>query len=111
MLDVLMIVFLCLAYARGKRVLTSYQYRQEKWRDADACQRERIVREECALRVIGRFIGAGGLAIGALTVASPGLAVIWALVAWRAVKPIKAEMRDACAYRSIGTGDEPPFVW
>jgi hypothetical protein len=27
--------------------------------------------------------------------------------AWRVVKPIREEMRDACAYRSTGAMDEP----
>jgi hypothetical protein len=111
MFDLLVIALLCLLYAKGKRAIVTHGQREQRWRDADADQRERIVKEECVWRVIGRAVGAAGLGIAAFALASPGLTVMWALTAWRVVKPIKLEMRDACAYRSIGTRDEPPFVW
>jgi hypothetical protein len=110
-LDLLVIVLLCVIYAKATRAVAAYQDRGQRWREADADQRERIVHEECAWRVIGRFVAAGGLAIGAFTVASAGLAVMWALVAWRIVKNIKTEMREACSYRSTGSRDEPPYSW
>jgi len=111
MFDLFVIAFFCFVYAKGKRAIVAYQDREQKWEDADAEQRERMVREECAWRIVGRLASAGGLAIGAFTVASPGLAVIWALVAWRVIRPIKAEMRDACGYRSTGSDDEAPYSW
>lgn len=51
MFDLLVIAVLCLVYAKGTRALFD---REQKWRDADAQKRERIVREECVLRVLGR---------------------------------------------------------
>lgn len=111
MFELFVIALLCLFYAKGARAIVAYRDRNQKWREADAQQRARLVREECAWRIIGRLVGAGGLVIGALAVASPGLAVMWALVAWRVVKPIKAEMREACSYRSTGASDEPPYSW
>jgi hypothetical protein len=111
MLDLLVIALLCLGYAKGKRAIVSYQNREQEWRTADAEQRERIVREECAWRVLGRVAGAGTLIAGGFITASPGLAVMWALVAWRVVKPIRSEMREACLYRSTGRSDESPHSW
>jgi hypothetical protein len=111
MFDLFVIALLCLIYAKGTRTLLAYQDREQRWRGADANKRERIVREECAWRVLGRLVGAAGLAIGAFTVASAGLAVMWALVAWRLLKPIKSEMTEACGYRSTGSDDEAPYSW
>jgi hypothetical protein len=111
MFELLIIGLLVLVYAKGARALLAYRDREQKWRDADAQQRERIVRDECAWRVIGRVVGAGGLAVGAITVASPGLAAMWAVVAWRLVKPTRQDLRDACSYHSTGTSDEPPYSW
>jgi hypothetical protein len=111
MFELLAIAVSCLVYVKGTRALVAYRDREQRWREADANKRKRIVREECALRVIGRVLGAGGLAIGACTVGSAGLAAMWALVAWRVVKPIKAEMREACSYRSTGSIDEAPYPW
>ncbi len=111
MFDLFVLALLCLACAKGRRALLAYRHRKQEWRRADAEQRQKTVREECAWRVIGRLVGAGGLAIAAFTVASPGLAVMWALVALRVIKPIKAEMREACSYRSTGASDEPPYSW
>jgi hypothetical protein len=108
MFELLVIAVLCLVYAKGTRALFD---RERKWRDADARQRERIVREECALRVLGRVIGATGLGIGAFIVASPALATMWAIIGWRLLVPIKQETRDACSYRSTGASDELPYQW
>jgi hypothetical protein len=84
--------------------------RERLWRNVDAPRREQIVRQECAWRTIGRIVGAGALVAGAFTT-SPVLAVIWVVAAWRALKPIRREMRDASPYRSTGTEDEPPYSW
>jgi hypothetical protein len=111
MIDLLVMALLCLIYRKGARAIAAYHNRAQIWRDADAKQRERAVRDECAWRVIGRVLVAGGLAIGACTVGSTGLAAMWALVAWRVVKPIKADMREACSYRSTGESDEAPYSW
>ena len=111
MFDLLFIVLLCLAYAKGKRAIVGYQDREQRWRNADAEQRERFVREEYAWRVLGRLAGAGCLAIGASIVASPGLAVMWGIVGWRLVRPIRQDLREACLYRSTGRSDEPPHSW
>lgn len=109
MFDLLVIALLCLLVVKGKRAIVAYEHRAQRWRDADAGERERIVREECAWRVIGRSVGATGIGIAAFCVASPGLALMCALVAWRVVKPIRAELRDACSYHSTGAGDEPRY--
>lgn len=111
MVDLLVIAFFCLLYAECKRAIAASRDREQRWLHADAGQREHIVRQECAWRVIGRLAAAGGLAIGIVTFASAGLAVMWALVAWRLVKPIKAEMREACSYRSTGSDGEAPYSW
>jgi len=107
MLDLLIIGAMGLLYAKAKCTVAAKQ----RWRASDAGQRQRTVRNECAFRVIGRLIGGCGLLIGAFTIVSPGLGVMWALVALRIVKPIKAEMREACSYRSTGAYDEPPYSW
>jgi hypothetical protein len=111
MFDLLFIALLCFAYAKGKRAIVAYQNRDQRWRDADAEQRERIVRYECAWSVLGRIVCASGLAIGASIMASPGLAVMWTLVALRVIVPITRDMRNACAYRSTGRSDEEPYSW
>jgi len=111
MFDLLVIALLCLFYAKGKRAIIAYENREQRWRDADAPKRERIVRQECAWRVFGRLVGAAGLAIGVFTVASAGQAVLWALITVRVVRPIRSEMREACGYRSTGSDDEPPYSW
>jgi hypothetical protein len=77
------------------------------WRSADAVERERIVRKACGWRVIGRVIGAGALVGGAFVATSATIAFACCLAAWRMLKPIKQEVRDACAYRSTGAPDEP----
>lgn len=110
MLDLLFIALLCFAFVKAKRAMVPYENRERSWRDADAQRRERIVRDECAWYVLGRITCAGGLVIGAFVIASPGLALMWTLVAWRALRPIRSEMRDACAYRSTGSRDEP-YPW
>ena len=60
---------------------------------ANVVERERIVRNSCAWRVLGRVVGAGALVTGATVVASPTLAIMWCVAAWRVVKPIKEVMR------------------
>lgn len=97
----------CLLFTKARSTVLAKQ----RWRQSDAVQRQRTVRNECAFRVIGRLIGACGLLIGAFTVVSPGLGLMWALVALRIVKPIRAEMREACSYRSTGAIDEVPYSW
>ena len=111
MFDLLFIVLLCLAYAKGKSAIVAHQDRGRRWRGANANKRERIVREECGWRILGRVAACGGLAIGAFAAASPAFAVICGLSAWRLLKPIRAEMRDACAFRSTGSDDEALYCW
>jgi len=84
------------------------EVRDHHWRNADAVERERMVRKACGWRVIGRVVGAGTLAGGAFA-ASPALGIACCLAASRMLKPIKQEMRDACAYRSTGAEDEERF--
>lgn len=79
------------------------------WRNADAVERERMVRKACGWRVIGRMVGAGALVAGASIAASSTIGFACCLAAWRVLKPIKQEMRDACAYRSTGAEDESRF--
>lgn len=107
MLDLFVVVALCLFLAKLKHTVVA----KRKWRESDAVQRQQTVRNECAFRIIGRLIGACGLVIGAFTVVSPGLGVMWALIALRVIKPIRAEMREACSYRSTGATDEAPYSW
>ena len=82
---------------------------EHNWRNADAVERERMVRKACGWRVIGRVVGAGALVTTASVVASSALGFACCLAAWRMLKPIKQEMRDACAYRSTGAGDEARY--
>jgi hypothetical protein len=79
------------------------------WRNADAVEREEMVRKSCGWRVIGRVVGAGALVAGASVAASPALGFACCMAAWRMLRPIKQEMRDACAYRSSGAPDEPRY--
>jgi len=83
------------------------EVRDHNWRNTDAVEPEKMVRNACGLRVIGRVVGAGALVAGASIAASSTLAFACCLAAWRILKPIKQEMLDACAYRSTGTLDEP----
>ena len=83
--------------------------REHCWRHADALERERMVRKACGWRVIGRVAGAGALVTGAFIATSPGLVFASCMAVWRILKPIKQEMRDACAYKSAGTEDEPRY--
>lgn len=76
------------------------------WRRANAFERERMVRKACCWRVLGRVVGAGVLVTGATVLASPTVAIMWSVAAWRMVKPIREEMREACAFRSTGAEDE-----
>jgi hypothetical protein len=111
MFELLIIAVLSLAFAKGKKAVVAYQDREQRWHEANGEQRERIVREECGWRILGRVAASGGLAVGAFVVASPALAVMWGLAAWRLLKPIKEEMRDAASYHSTGRSDEPPYSW
>lgn len=79
------------------------------WRAADAVERERMVRKACGWRVIGRVVGAGALAGSAFVATSSTIGFACCLAAWRMLKPIKQEMRDACAFRSTGADDEPLY--
>ena len=83
--------------------------RDHHWRKADAVGRERMVRKACGWRVIGRVVGAGVLVGGAFVATSSTIGFACCLAAWRMLKPIKEEMRDACAYRSTGAQDEPRY--
>ncbi len=83
------------------------EVRDDHWRNADAVERENMVRKACGWRVIGRVAGAGALVAGASIAASSTIGFACCLAAWRMLKPIKQEMRDACAYRSTGAPDEP----
>ena len=85
------------------------EVRDRHWRNADAVERERMVRKACGWRVIGRVVGAGALVAGASIAASSTIGFACCLAAWRMLKPIKQEMRDACAYRSTGAADEPRY--
>jgi len=85
------------------------EVREHHWRNADAVERERMVRNGCGWRVIGRVVGAGPLVGGAFLATSSTIGFAFCLAAWRTLKPIKQEMRDACAYRSTGAEDEGRF--
>jgi len=88
---------------------TVNEVRDYHWRNADAVERERIVRKACGWRVIGRMIGAGALVGSAFVATSSTIGFACCLAAWRILKPIKQEMHDACAYRSTGADDEPLY--
>ena len=88
-------------------VSTVNEVRDYHWRNADAVERERMVRKACGWRVIGRVVGAGALVSGAFVATSSTIGFACCLAAWRMLKPIKQEMRDACAYRSTGAEDDP----
>ena len=81
--------------------------REYKWRHADAFERERMVRVEEGWRIIGRVVGAGCCAVGAVLTFPTPIVIIFGIGAYRLLKPIPQEMRDACAYRSKGARDEP----
>ena len=87
------------------------EVREPNWRNADAAEREKIVRKACGWRVIGRVVGAGALLTGAFVTATPILALACAVTAWRVIKPVRQEMRSACSYRSTGAQDEDPYCW
>ena len=78
------------------------EVRSYHWRNADAVERERIVRKACGWRVIGRVIGAGALVGGAFVATSSTIGFACCLAAWRVLKPIEQELRDDCTYRSVG---------
>jgi hypothetical protein len=90
-----------------KEVFGDEEVQEHNWRRANAFERERMVRKSCGWRVIGRFAGAGALVTGVFVASSPALGVVCCMAAWRMLKPIKQEMRDACAYKSTGADDEP----
>ena len=85
------------------------QAREHNWRHADAFERERMVRKATGWRVIGRVAGASALAVGAVTFTPLPLVPICLLAGYRLLKPIRQEMRNACAYRSTGRDDEPRY--
>ena len=51
-------------------VSTVNEVRDHHWRNADAVERERMVRNSCGWRVIGRVVGAGALVSGAFVATS-----------------------------------------
>ena len=79
------------------------------WRNADAVERERVVRKACAWRVIARVVGVRALVSGAFVATSSTIGFACCLAAWRMLKPIREEMRSACAFRSTGAQDEPRY--
>jgi len=79
------------------------------WRNADAVEREEMVRRACGWRVIERVVGAVALVTGAFVATSSTIGFACCLAAWRMLKPIKQEMHDACAYRSTGADGEPLY--
>ena len=83
------------------------EVRDYNWRNANALEREKMVRKACGWRVIGRVVGAGALVGGAFVATSSTLGFACCLAGWRMLRPIKQEMRDACAYKSTGVPDEP----
>jgi hypothetical protein len=83
------------------------EVREHNWRNAEGVERKRMARKACGWRVIGRVVGAGALVGGAFVATSSTIGFACCLAAWRMLKPIKQEMRDACAYRSTGTPAEP----
>jgi hypothetical protein len=85
------------------------EVREHDWRNADAVGRETMVRKACGWRVVGRVVGAGAFVTCATAIASPVIAIMSCVTAWRILKPIKQEMRDACTYRSTGAKDEPRY--
>jgi hypothetical protein len=85
------------------------EVRDHGWRNADAVEREQMVRISCGWRVIGRVVGAGALVAGAFVATSSTIGFACCLAAWRMLKPIRQEMREACAYRSSGAADEPRY--
>jgi hypothetical protein len=85
------------------------EVRDHNWRNADAAEREKMVRKSCGWRVIVRVIGAGALVGGAFVATSSTIGFACCLGAWRVLRPIKQEMHDACAYRSTGAEDEPLY--
>jgi hypothetical protein len=85
------------------------EVRGHHWRNADAVERERMVRKACGWRVIGRVAGAGALVGAAFVATSSTIGFACCLASWRMLKPIKQEMHDACAYRSTGADDEPLY--
>jgi hypothetical protein len=88
-------------------VSTVNEVRDHNWRNADAVEHERMVRKACGWRVIGRMVGAGALVGGAFVATSSTIGFACCLAAWRMLKPIREEMRSACAFRSTGAPDEP----
>jgi hypothetical protein len=68
------------------------------WRNADAVE-----------RVIARVVGVRALVSGAFVATSSTIGFACCLAAWRMLKPIREEMRSACAFRSTGAQDEPRY--
>jgi hypothetical protein len=95
--------------AINEGVSTVNEVRDHRWRNADAVERERMVRNSCGWRVIGRVVGAEALVGAAFVATSSTIGFACCLASWRMLKPIKQEMHDACAYRSTGADDEPVY--
>jgi hypothetical protein len=92
-----------------EEVLGTEEVREHNWRQADAFERERMVRKACCWHLLGLVAGASAMVTGAFVAGSPALGLACCMAAWRILKPIKQEMRDACAYRSTGAEDEPRY--
>jgi hypothetical protein len=60
------------------------EVRDHNWRNADAVEREKMVRKACGWRVIGRVVGAGALVAGASIAASSTIGFACCLAAWPA---------------------------
>lgn len=93
----------------GEVVSAVQEVREHNWRHADAFERERMVRVEEGWRIIGRVLGAGCCAVGAILTFPTPVVIIFGIGAYRLLKPIPQEMRNACAYRSTGARDEPRY--
>jgi hypothetical protein len=85
------------------------EVREHNWQQADAFERERMVRVEEGWRIIGRVLGVGCCAVGAVLAFPTPAVVIFGMGAYRLLKPIRQEMRAACAYRSTSARDEPRY--
>ena len=84
---------------------------EQKWRQVEPLERERVVRVNAGCRMIGRVLAAGGCAVGAVLTFPTPAAFILGIIGYRLLKPIPQEMLDASSYRSTGQQDEPPHSW
>jgi hypothetical protein len=97
--------------AANEVVSAVQEVRQNKWSHADAFERERMVRAEGGCRIIERGLGAGCCVFGAVLTVPTLPLIMFAVGAYRVLKPMRQEIGDACSYRSTGADDEPPFCW